>query len=212
MDPVIITLMVLLLLFSVILHEVGHGLAARYFGDHTAEHAGRLTLNPLPHIDPIGTILLPILLYLGGSPILFGWAKPVPINPLNFRNIRQGELVVSLAGVGANFSLAVLAAIVFHLAKSFFPEFHLLYLSFYMVSMNLALAIFNLLPIPPLDGSKVLMSQLPYQQARQLMQLERYSVLIFLLLVMFPIGGTSILNLVLGVGVHFLRTLLGVTF
>src|SRR3989338_9261892 len=108
----IISLSVLILLFSVIVHEVMHGYVARMFGDHTAENAGRLTLNPIPHIDPIGTILLPGILLLiplltGTSPgFLIGWAKPVPVNPLNFRDLKRGEIFVSLAGVFSNFGLA----------------------------------------------------------------------------------------------------------
>ena len=115
MAPEFIALSIVILLFSVILHEVAHGLAALYFGDRTAQNAGRLTLNPIPHIDLIGTILLPALLFITNSPVLFGWAKPVPVNPLHFSNIRRGELLVSLAGVGANFGLAIIAAVLFHI-------------------------------------------------------------------------------------------------
>src|SRR3990167_10163622 len=114
MEPIIIASSIVILLFSVIIHEVMHGIIALKFGDHTAENAGRLTLNPIPHIDLFGTILLPALLIITGSPILFGWAKPVPINPLNFSNLRRGELFVSGAGIMANFSLAIIAALVFH--------------------------------------------------------------------------------------------------
>src|SRR3989338_5623076 len=106
---------IIILLFSVIIHEVMHGLMALKFGDHTAQNAGRLTLNPIPHIDLFGTILLPALLIFTGSPILLGWAKPVPVNPLNFSNIKKGELLVALAGILANFGLAILAATIFHI-------------------------------------------------------------------------------------------------
>src|SRR5258708_9874631 len=125
MNPEVLAISLVILLFSVIVHEVMHGLVALKFGDHTAEHAGRLTLNPIPHIDPIGTILLPaiflILPLVTGVPSRFfiGWAKPVPVNPLNFTNIRNGELLVSLAGIASNVTLALLAAIIYHLLPLF---------------------------------------------------------------------------------------------
>ncbi|KKQ66035.1 MAG: hypothetical protein US86_C0007G0080 [Candidatus Daviesbacteria bacterium GW2011_GWA2_38_24] len=209
MAPEFIALSIVILLFSVILHEVAHGLAALYFGDRTAQNAGRLTLNPIPHIDLIGTILLPALLFITNSPVLFGWAKPVPVNPLHFSNIRRGELLVSLAGVGANFGLAIIAAVLFHISAAVLPTRLLLQLLFFTVNINLILGVFNLLPIPPLDGSKVLMSQLPYNLARQFMAFERYGILLFLALWFIRIGNTSILALILSTAVGFLRGLLG---
>src|SRR5687768_2967999 len=116
--PEFFALSIVILLFSIIVHEVMHGYAALKFGDTTAQRAGRLTLNPIPHIDLFGTILLPGLLIFTGSPILFGWAKPVPVNPLNFSNIRKGELIVSAAGVLSNFALAIIAAIIFHILNA----------------------------------------------------------------------------------------------
>src|SRR3990167_424471 len=112
--PEFFAISIIILLFSVIVHEVMHGYVALKFGDHTAERAGRLTLNPIPHIDIFGTILLPGLLILSGSPILFGWAKPVPVNPLNFSDLRKGELLVSAAGVLSNFAIAIVSAVLFH--------------------------------------------------------------------------------------------------
>src|SRR5581483_368470 len=117
MTAEVLAVKIILFIFSVIIHEVMNGLVALKFGDRTALNAGRLTLNPLPHIDPIGTILMPILLVLAHGPII-GAAKPVPVNPLNFSNIRQGELMVSAAGILANFTLAILGAILFHLFGS----------------------------------------------------------------------------------------------
>lgn len=177
------SLSVLILLFSVIIHEVMHGLVARRFGDNTAERAGRLTLNPLPHIDPVGTILLPILSLIYGS-ALFGWAKPVPVNPLNFSNIRKGELFVSAAGILANFVLAIIAALIFRILIMLPQTFPALLgdLLTFTVSINLVLGIFNLLPIPPLDGSKILLSQLPYTLAKEYQRIESYGFLILLLL------------------------------
>lgn len=195
MDPLFITLSILILLFSVILHEVMHGYAALRFGDRTAEKAGRLTLNPIPHIDPIGTILLPAMLFIvpmltGVAPgFIIGWAKPVPVNPLNFSNTRQGELMVSLAGVGANFFLALLATFLYHTASIFPNIMNFQNILQFSVSINLILAIFNLLPIPPLDGSKVLLSQLPYKMAREYEKLAPYGIFIILGLLYFGILG-----------------------
>lgn len=209
--PELFALSIVILLFSVIIHEVMHGLVALKFGDHTAERAGRLTLNPLPHIDLFGTILLPGLLILTGSPILFGWAKPVPVNPLNFSDLRKGELLVSAAGILANFSLAIIAAIIFHILNTLPQEFPALLgaLLRFTVLINLILGIFNLFPIPPLDGSKILLSQLPYNLARAYQRIEPYGFLILLILLLVPIGGTSLLHAILGFLVGLLSGLLG---
>jgi len=209
--PEFFALSIIVLLFSVIVHEVMHGLVALKFGDHTAEQAGRLTLNPIPHIDLFGTILLPALLLLTGSPILFGWAKPVPVNPLNFSSLRKGELFVAAAGILANFSLAALAAVLFHILNAMPQTFPPLLgqLLRFTVLINLVLGIFNLLPIPPLDGSKVLMSQLPYNLARAYQRIDRYGVLILLILMMIPFGGTSLLQAILGFFVGLFNGILG---
>lgn len=220
MDPTsqatFLALAIIILLFSVILHEVMHGWMALRFGDRTAELAGRLTLNPIPHIDPIGTILVPALLILpglifgGGTGFIIGWAKPVPINPLNFKNFRRGELFVSLAGVGANFVLAIIGAIFYHLSLNFYPNFLLLNISSFIVTINLLLGIFNLLPIPPLDGSKVLMSKLPTKWVIKYQSIERYGLLILLLLWVFPIFGVPVLGLVIGFLVNAINLVLNV--
>ena len=193
-DPLFLALYIIIILFSVILHEVMHGLVALKFGDHTAERAGRLTLNPLPHIDPIGTIILPALILIpplltGASPGPFlAWAKPVPVSPLNFSNIRKGELFVSAAGIAANFALAVAAAAIYHILNAF-PQTPLVILRLLVaaVSINLFLGVFNLFPIPPLDGSKILLSQLPLKMAREFQKLEQYGFLILIFLIfIFP--------------------------
>lgn len=209
--PEFFALSIIVLLFSVIIHEVMHGLMALKFGDHTAENAGRLTLNPIPHIDLFGTILLPALLIITGSPILFGWAKPVPVNPLNFSNIRKGELMVAAAGILANFSLAIIAALIFHILNALPQTFPAIVGSLlrFTVLINLVLGVFNLFPIPPLDGSKVLLSQLPLNLARSYQKLEPYGILILLVLMMIPFGRSSLLQGVLGFLVGLFSSILG---
>lgn len=214
MSPEFLAILLVVLIFSVIVHEVMHGLVALYFGDHTAERAGRLTLNPIPHIDPIGTILLPAALLLpailsGMSPQFFlAWAKPVPVNPLNFSDLRKGELFVSAAGVLANLSLALIGAIIYHLSNTAFTLPYLNVVALITVNINLLLAAFNLLPIPPLDGSKVLLSQLPYNLAREYQKIEPYGFLILIALLFIRIGDTSIIGIFLEIVVGNLSRLL----
>lgn len=202
---------IIILLFSVILHEVMHGYVALKFGDTTAQRAGRLTLNPIPHIDLFGTILLPALLIFTGSPILFGWAKPVPVNPLNFSNLRRGELLVAAAGILANFSLAIVAAFIFHLLNALPQTFPALVGSLlrFTVLINLVLGVFNLFPIPPLDGSKILLSQLPLNLARSYQKIEPYGILILLIFMMVPFGNSSLLQTILGFLVGLFSGILG---
>ncbi|MDO8573865.1 MAG: site-2 protease family protein [Candidatus Daviesbacteria bacterium] len=209
--PEVFALSIIILLFSVIIHEVMHGLVALKFGDTTAQRAGRLTLNPIPHIDLFGTILLPAILIFTGSPILFGWAKPVPVNPLNFTSLRKGELFVSAAGILANFSLAILAAVIFHILNALPQTFPALLGSLlrFTVLINLVLGIFNLFPIPPLDGSKILLSQLPYKLAKSYQKLEPYGILILLILLMVPFGRASLLQTILGFFLNFFLKILG---
>lgn len=211
MNPELLAFSIIILLLSVIIHEVMHGWVALQFGDTTALRAGRLTLNPIPHIDLVGTILLPALLIISGAPFLLGWAKPVPVNPLNFSNLRKGELLVSAAGILANLSLAVIAAIIYHILVALpqtFPGILGQLLQF-TVLINLVLAVFNLLPIPPLDGSKILLSQLPINLARQYQKIEPYGFLLLILLFYIPVGRDSLLHFVLGNLVGFLSQLLG---
>ncbi len=213
MQAELFALSLVILLFSVIVHEVMHGMAALWFGDHTAEHAGRLTLNPLPHIDPIGSILMPLVaisfsFLAGGGPSFFlAWAKPVPVNPIRFSHIRLGEFVVASAGIVANLLMAVGYALAFHLfGQSFYP--FLANVLTYAVVINLYLAVFNLLPIPPLDGSKIVGSLLPDQLGYRFQQLERYGFVVLLVLLFSPIG-TFIFRLIYLL-VNLLRGLLAV--
>lgn len=153
----------IILIFSIIIHEIAHGYVAEMLGDPTARLAGRLTLNPAPHIDPVGSVIVPATMLLGsGGNFAFGWAKPVPYNPDNLRNYRWGTFAVSIAGVAIN----LLIAIIFGLMLRFHAELGITSDSFLViittiVQLNLVLAVFNLLPFPPLDGAKVLFMLLP---------------------------------------------------
>jgi Zn-dependent protease len=172
-------LMAAVLLFSVIIHEMAHGYVALLNGDPTARMLGRLTLNPVPHIDPIGTILLPAVLLISGAGIIFGWAKPVPVNPLNFRNYRWGELTVSAAGALSNLALAVLFAVILRLVPG---NYGLMMLAVFGVKINIILALFNLIPIPPLDGSHILNLFLPANLSRLYSYLEPVGFILILVL------------------------------
>ncbi len=172
-------IMVVVLFFSVIIHEVAHGYIALLNGDATAKLYGRLTLNPLPHIDPVGTILVPAILFISQSGILFGWAKPVPVNPMNFRNYQTGEFSVSAAGPLSNFMLAVVFAQLLPWAGN---NEGVGLLCYYGVIINLFLMLFNLIPIPPLDGSKIVMTVLPRSLQQLYAQLEPVGFLLILIL------------------------------
>ncbi len=168
-----------ILFFSIILHEVSHGAVARLLGDPTAQDAGRLTLNPLKHIDPVGTILLPGVLLFFHSKFLFGWAKPVPYNPLYFRRRRLGTFAVALAGPAVNVALAGGCAAAL---RAYGTETALSPILAYAVAMNLLLALFNLLPVPPLDGSKALAMLLPDGPRRVYLSTGRWGIFVLLAL------------------------------
>lgn len=176
---IVIAIQAVILLFSVIVHEVAHGYAALLNGDPTAKFSGRLSFNPLPHIDPIGTILVPALLLISQSGIIFGWARPVPVNPMNFRHYRWGEITVSAAGPLSNIALAIIFAQILWFGGS---NPGLAFMCYYGCIINLFLALFNLIPIPPLDGSRVLMPLLPAPLDRYYAQLEPVGFILILLL------------------------------
>ncbi len=166
------------LILSIVLHEMSHGYMADWLGDPTARLAGRLSGNPLVHIDPLGSVIIPGLLFFSGAGILFGWAKPVPYNPYNLTDQKYGEAKVALAGPGMNILIAVIFGGLIQLATTLGLSNSFISLSYTIVYINVLLALFNLLPIPPLDGSKILISILPYSLAMKYRDLtnvmERY--------------------------------------
>ena len=183
-------IVIIILLFSIIIHEIAHGAAANFLGDPTARDAGRLTLNPMKHLDPIGSIIVPLtMIFISMASnlpaVIIGWAKPVPINPLNFRDKKYGQAKVALAGPGANLAIAV----VFGIIIRFFPATNSLFLQNlelifgYIVWLNLLLAIFNLIPIPPLDGSHILFTFLPRAFDGFKVFLYRYGFIILILFI-----------------------------
>ncbi|MEK9177695.1 MAG: site-2 protease family protein [Patescibacteria group bacterium] len=176
-------LSIAILIISVIIHEVSHGYVADLLGDPTARLQGRLTMNPLKHIDPVGSIVVPLITSLAG--FTFGWAKPVPYNPYNLKNKRQGEFLIALAGPLSNLLIALIFGIIIHFvivsATAITPFVEI---ASYIVIINIILAIFNLIPLPPLDGSKLLFSILPNQYGRARMVMEQYAP-IFIIIVIF---------------------------
>ena len=173
MEPLTIALIIGLIV-SIVLHEVGHAYAANWLGDPTARLEGRLSVNPLVHIDPIMSVLVPGLLILSGSPLLFGAAKPVPYNPYNFRNQKWGEAIVAAAGPAVNILLALIFAVVVQVGAGTSLSETFLFLAAQLVVMNLFLAFFNLVPIPPLDGSKILPRFLPFPLRMQYEGFRRF--------------------------------------
>ena len=181
--------LVIILIFSAVLHELMHGVVADKLGDPTARVMGRLTLNPIPHLDPVMSVLLPALLLITQSPILFGAAKPVPVNPIHFKDPKKDMALTALAGPLTNLMLAVLAAQVL----KFIPlDSSIQLIILLTVRVNLMLAIINLIPIPPLDGSKVFASIMPNDLARSYLAIEQFGIFILFFLLFFPIGGFSL--------------------
>jgi Zn-dependent protease len=180
-------LVVFILLYSIILHELAHGKAAELMGDGTARMYGRMTLNPIPHLDLFGT-MLPVALIFLGSPIVFGWAKPVPINPYNFTDYKKGMLWVSSAGILTNLFVAwVLATVVKLLPAPQAVEMRVVQQALlFGVRINVVLAVFNLLPIPPLDGSRLFAMLLPYRYSQYIDRMEPFGFFILIFVLMFP--------------------------
>lgn len=173
------------LIMSVVIHEVSHGFAARFYGDKTAEYQGRLTLNPLKHIDQVGSIIVPLISYFAGG-FVFGWAKPVPYNPYNLKPGRWPEAFVALAGPLSNLALAIIFAIFFRLNVD--PSLGFFAITTSIIYINILLAVFNLMPIPPLDGSKLLFAVFPESVYKLRFFFERYGLVLVLLFIFFAWG------------------------
>ncbi len=189
-----IVVMIVPLLFAVTIHEVAHGYVAYKMGDNTAMLAGRLTLNPIRHLDFFGSLLLPLILKWTGSPVIFGYAKPVPVNFSNFRDYRKSTIYVASAGVLANLALAVISGLLFQILVHFKWLWYvtifkplildLYYMLGYSVVINSVLAVFNMIPIPPLDGSKILAMVLPDHLRIQFIRMERFGMIIIIFLLL----------------------------
>jgi Zn-dependent protease len=196
-------------LFAITLHEAAHGYVARHFGDMTAFQAGRISLNPLRHIDPVGTVLLPLLtLWMGG--ILFGWAKPVPVNFAALRNPKKDMLWVAIAGPASNLAMTLGWAVLYKIGLMF-PESDyatpMLGMAEWGIRINVVLMVLNLLPLPPLDGGRVAVSLLPHRQAFQLAKIEPYGMFILIFLAITPV-----LSLVLSPLIGMMYKLLSLLF
>ena len=200
-----IILSIIVLIFSVIVHEVSHGLAAFWLGDPTAKYAGRLTLNPISHLDFWGSFVVPVALVFSGIGVVFGWAKPVPYNPYNLKNQKYGPAIVGVAGPLSNFAMALIAGIGIRILLAIGVNENLLVFSVLalFVYINILLLIFNLLPIPPLDGSKLLFAFLPISDHTKSV-LDQYGfVILFLFIFMFSSVIGILTNLVLSLFTNF---------
>ncbi len=204
-----IVIFLIILLFSAILHEIAHGAVAEYFGDETARYMGRITLNPIKHIDPYFTILIPLILVLSGSPVIFGAAKPVPVNYYNLRNFRWGVFWVSIAGILTNLFIAFAFSLPLrfgHVA----PAIHDLFIS--IAEINIFLAVVNMIPIPPIDGSKVLASLLGERAINWIMSIEMrglLGILPFMILIYILFSSSGFQNIMLPI-VNFFFRILGI--
>lgn len=185
MEFIELAIRIIIFLFSVVFHEVAHGWTAYALGDPTAKYAKRLTLNPLKHLDPVGSILVPLFLVLTRSPFLFGWAKPVPVNPRNFKDQKYGGAKVAIAGPLANISLALIFGLILRFLPALYIIPGLASIFLYIVQINLILAVFNLIPVPPLDGSHILFTFLPRNAEKIKIFLSQYGLFVLIFIIFF---------------------------
>jgi Zn-dependent protease len=198
------------IIFAITVHEAAHGYAAKYFGDMTAFHLKRISLNPIRHIDLMGTIVLPALLFFLQAGFIFGWAKPVPVNFSNLRNPKKDMLWVALAGPGANLIMAIFWTIIYS-NQLFFPNMAQSFIGVMAIAgiqINIVLMVLNLLPLPPLDGGRVAVSLLPYPWSGKLAGLERYGFFILIFLLATGILG-AILSPLIRVSQNVILTIFG---
>lgn len=208
-----ISVAILPLIFAITVHEAAHGWVANKLGDPTARQLGRLTFNPIPHIDPVGTILVPmVMLVMGG--FLFGWAKPVPVNMRNFKHPRKDMAIVAVAGPLSNLLMAVLWGLVWKMTLMMPAQWEhiaipILLTAKFGIFLNLVLMVLNLLPLPPLDGGRVLTWLLPISMAQKLDQIERYGIIVLIGLLFFGLW-EKVIQPATGVISHFIQQLLGI--
>jgi Zn-dependent protease len=202
------TISIIPVLLAITVHEAAHGYAAKHFGDKTAYFLGRITLNPIKHIDPVGTVVIPGMLLLLSAPFLFGWAKPVPVNFSNLNNPKKDMMWVALAGPASNLAMAIIWAIILGLFKSSGATYALFMIGMAQVGImiNLVLMLLNLLPIPPLDGGRMAVSLLPSPWSYKLASLERYGMFILIFLIVSGLLSAILLPLLR----FFQGTLIGI--
>ncbi len=209
MDIQVIIIGIIGFAFSIIIHEIAHGLVAERLGDPTARIKGRLTLNPIPHIDILGSIIFPLTLLIMRSPFLFGWAKPVPIDPYNLRHPKKDMAIIALAGPLSNLLMAAVLSLFLRILLVPFPNTGFFVLFFYLINFNIALAVFNLIPIGFLDGGKVLAGILPQKQSVVFEDIMQRFGLILTFLLIFPIfGGGSIASILISPVISFFLKIL----
>lgn len=202
------TISIIPVLLAITVHEAAHGYAAKHFGDKTAYFLGRITLNPIKHIDPVGTVVIPGMLLLLSAPFLFGWAKPVPVNFSNLNNPKKDMMWVALAGPASNLVMAIIWAIILGLFKSSGASYALFVIGMAQVGImiNLVLMLLNLLPIPPLDGGRMAVSLLPSPWSYKLASIERYGMFILIFLIVSGLLSAILLPLLR----FFQGTLIGI--
>ena len=207
-----VLILIISFIVAITVHEAAHAWASNKLGDPTARLMGRLTFNPLKHLDIYGTVLVPLLLIIIGSPFVFGWAKPVMFDPYNLKNPKKDGALIALSGPLSNISLAIILSIIYHLLNNpFFPSYFVINLLVYTITINVVLAVFNLIPLHPLDGEKIFIGLLPDRDAVEAEAFMRRYGLLILFLLIFPIfGGNSPLNLVMFPIINFILKLLGV--